>query len=664
MGASHGKTKKMKYKPQRVEAVEKNVKRNEGYNKELLTPDHSNTTGEATTSTSQNLSHHPEHFVAVATREPSDDGGTSSTLGEDIKRNNTEPKAEQKLENGFNKQKIDLDIHQEVTENRSNLSESSIPEKGNSIYLLESSVPETDNNNDLLESSHPQRGNNNYLLESNDSATRHNTDLLELSVSETSNNAYQLESSVPETLLIYQPERVSANVSHTKNNSDVAEEVTRVDAVDELGDYKCIGLSVDAPELHDNQKNMDSHADDNSLNNRDSSFEQSDVSEGVESISIPGNKVETSQGAISLPEKSVRFTNNITNGELNLEELSTDSEDGEPCIMIIPKRLSLPKRQQSHPIAESSRQESNSVRMRYKVRSSSDSNTVPPLPPRQTLLRNERDNAPGINRRQNQNALSMVLPLAPSRRVSRRNSERFWHPKGESRDTETSPSKPLSHEDRDSPNVVNILPLPPKSKALTLANDTGASPAKRFTKKNNVLNPRENRLLRSGSFAHKKEKNDNHLPRRPQTLYRDQFDGDDTQFVCLLDLPLKNKGSIVSPEKLTEKNVHDLLTAAKKGETDYVRTLLTKINININVSDQDGMTALHYACRSGNPDTVSLLIDWGACINAKTIYGTEPLMIALREKPEIETARKWHQRDVAQVCMFIAVEYFSVVLFC
>ena len=44
----------------------------------------------------------------------------------------------------------------------------------------------------------------------------------------------------------------------------------------------------------------------------------------------------------------------------------------------------------------------------------------------------------------------------------------------------------------------------------------------------------------------------------------------------------------------------------------------------------DGYTSLHYACMSGTPDVVKLLIDKGADVNAADKKGATPLMLAVK----------------------------------
>jgi ankyrin repeat protein len=71
----------------------------------------------------------------------------------------------------------------------------------------------------------------------------------------------------------------------------------------------------------------------------------------------------------------------------------------------------------------------------------------------------------------------------------------------------------------------------------------------------------------------------------------------------------------------------NLIDAVKSGDAQAVRSLL-KQRANVNATEADGMTALHWAVRANDMDTVQLLLRSGA--NAKTAnrYGVTPLTLA------------------------------------
>ena len=69
-----------------------------------------------------------------------------------------------------------------------------------------------------------------------------------------------------------------------------------------------------------------------------------------------------------------------------------------------------------------------------------------------------------------------------------------------------------------------------------------------------------------------------------------------------------------------------LIDAVKAGDRAAVRTLLTRSTVNS--AEADGMTALHWAVRGDDADTVQLLIRNGANVSAANRYGVTPLALA------------------------------------
>jgi ankyrin repeat protein len=70
-----------------------------------------------------------------------------------------------------------------------------------------------------------------------------------------------------------------------------------------------------------------------------------------------------------------------------------------------------------------------------------------------------------------------------------------------------------------------------------------------------------------------------------------------------------------------------LIDAVKSGDAQAVRTLL-KQRANVNATEADGMTALHWAVRSNDAETVQLLLRSGANAKAANRYGVTPLALA------------------------------------
>ena len=74
--------------------------------------------------------------------------------------------------------------------------------------------------------------------------------------------------------------------------------------------------------------------------------------------------------------------------------------------------------------------------------------------------------------------------------------------------------------------------------------------------------------------------------------------------------------------------------AARAGETqheDVIRMLLAH-GANVNTSDFDGWTALHFAVKRNNRAIASILIQAGADVDATTNQGWAPLRRSYRNK--------------------------------
>jgi len=70
-----------------------------------------------------------------------------------------------------------------------------------------------------------------------------------------------------------------------------------------------------------------------------------------------------------------------------------------------------------------------------------------------------------------------------------------------------------------------------------------------------------------------------------------------------------------------------LIEAARSGNKSVVQTLLQQ-HVDVNASEPDGTTALHYAGRTEDFQTVELLIRSGANVKAANRYGVTPLYVA------------------------------------
>jgi ankyrin repeat protein len=70
-----------------------------------------------------------------------------------------------------------------------------------------------------------------------------------------------------------------------------------------------------------------------------------------------------------------------------------------------------------------------------------------------------------------------------------------------------------------------------------------------------------------------------------------------------------------------------LIEAIKGHDRAGVQSLLTKA-VDVNATEPDGTTALHWAANWGDPGTVDLLIKAGAKVSAENRYGMRPLSVA------------------------------------
>jgi len=81
-----------------------------------------------------------------------------------------------------------------------------------------------------------------------------------------------------------------------------------------------------------------------------------------------------------------------------------------------------------------------------------------------------------------------------------------------------------------------------------------------------------------------------------------------------------------------------LVDAAKNADKDALRTLISK-KVDVNASEPDGTTALHWAAYRDDMDSVELLIRAGAKVNAATDLGVTPLYTAAENGSSAMVAR-------------------------
>ena len=70
-----------------------------------------------------------------------------------------------------------------------------------------------------------------------------------------------------------------------------------------------------------------------------------------------------------------------------------------------------------------------------------------------------------------------------------------------------------------------------------------------------------------------------------------------------------------------------LADAVEKGESFHIQALLSK-DIDVNDTQIDGMTALHWAAHHNDTKLADVLLDRGANASAENRYGITPLYLA------------------------------------
>ena len=95
-----------------------------------------------------------------------------------------------------------------------------------------------------------------------------------------------------------------------------------------------------------------------------------------------------------------------------------------------------------------------------------------------------------------------------------------------------------------------------------------------------------------------------------------------TLALCLFGCNSAKRVTTTSPE------TDALLRAARLGNADTVKSLLTSPNVDVNGVDADGNTSLIEAARFGHDDVVEALLIARADVNAKNRQGKTALMLA------------------------------------
>ncbi|XP_056159613.1 uncharacterized protein LOC115675350 isoform X2 [Syzygium oleosum] len=109
------------------------------------------------------------------------------------------------------------------------------------------------------------------------------------------------------------------------------------------------------------------------------------------------------------------------------------------------------------------------------------------------------------------------------------------------------------------------------------------------------------------------------VPGRRNGLMEDDENEDDQN-----DALFEQEG-LLEPDSYTPPHLRDLSIAVQDGDVDALRLALDNLNGSIDEPVEDGDTALHLACLYGHLPCVQLLLERGACLEAKDEDGAIPL---------------------------------------
>lgn len=110
--------------------------------------------------------------------------------------------------------------------------------------------------------------------------------------------------------------------------------------------------------------------------------------------------------------------------------------------------------------------------------------------------------------------------------------------------------------------------------------------------------------------------------------YRDQAGGLATKLVrCCVGRP--PPPSICQGPTISLELGRSLHRACEAGDKTEVYRLLQDPNINIELMNDEGATALHVACKKGFGEIVWLLIEYNANVNSHDNEGRTPLMVGI-----------------------------------
>ena len=109
-------------------------------------------------------------------------------------------------------------------------------------------------------------------------------------------------------------------------------------------------------------------------------------------------------------------------------------------------------------------------------------------------------------------------------------------------------------------------------------------------------------------------------------------------------LALLEKGA--DPSEATEWGENALMAATDHEETDVVRAILTKRDLNLNSKDKDGSTALDRALKTGNGEIIHLIRNAMGESSGATCTTDEQALLKASEKGDVEGVRTLLEKGV------------------